>query len=98
MLKDIPNFYQANPEFKGKTGKDAKAISSMQEEAKIEKRNRKLQKEQQQIEEDEEALLAERAAELERDGGEINVLDAAQLTLSDPILGKFCAESFCKSE
>ena len=46
MLKDIPNFYQANPEFKGKTGKDAKAISSMQEEAKIEKRNRKLQKEQ----------------------------------------------------
>ena len=30
-MKDVPNFYQANPEFKGKTGKATAELGKMAE-------------------------------------------------------------------
>lgn len=36
-MKDVPNFYQANPEFKGKTNKAAVELGKMAQQQKAEK-------------------------------------------------------------
>jgi hypothetical protein len=57
----------------------------MQEEQKVNKKSKKAGAENA---EDEAKELAQRVAQLEAEGGEINVLDAAQLKLDSPELGK----------
>ena len=44
MIKDIPTFYSANPEFKGKTGKAAADVSKMAEAQKQESTGKKVTK------------------------------------------------------
>lgn len=36
LMKDVPNFYQANPEFKGKTNKAAVELGKMAQQQKAE--------------------------------------------------------------
>ena len=73
MLKDIPTFYSANPEFKGRTGKAANELSKMQETRSKEKVKGELD------DADHSETQAKLAAELESEGCKINVLDALNL-------------------
>lgn len=86
MMKTIPSFYKANPEFRGKTGG---TVQSAQEKAvsdatKIKKASKK-KKNQEETEESKQKLTDEILAT----GGEVNVLDAVLLKLDDPEIGKY---------
>jgi len=79
MMKDIPNFYSANPEFKGKTNKAVNDHMKLQEEQKDQKMKKATK-----TDEDAKLQAIRRAEDLERDGGEVNVLDAVSMALDAP--------------
>jgi len=79
MMKDIPNFYSANPEFKGKTNKAVNDHIKLQEEQKDQKKKMTAKPD-----EDLKLQAIRRAENLERDGGEVNVLDAVSMALDAP--------------
>ncbi len=56
MMKDIPNFYSANPEFKGKTNKAVNDHMKLQEEQKDQKKKKPAKAGQAEEEEKLEAI------------------------------------------
>jgi translation initiation factor 5 len=76
MLKDMPTFYSANPEFRGKQNKANAQIEALQTESKA--KVKKIDKKQ--LEEEKE-IAKDRASKILADGGEINALDAKQIDI-----------------
>ena len=85
-MKDVPNFYQANPEFKGKTNKASNEIGKMADKQKAEQGKPKVKTAE---ETEEQKVQLERVQQLMRDGGEVNVLDAKQVDIDSPEMSKF---------
>ena len=81
LLKDIPTFYANNPEFKGKVRQvdidDSKGSK---------KQGAKKKTETEAVEESK--VNEERAKKLIAEGGEINALDAIQIEIDSPQIGK----------
>lgn len=83
MLKDMPTFYSANPEFRGKQNKANAQIEALQTESKA--KVKKIDKKQ--LEEEKE-IAKDRASKILADGGEINALDAKQIDIDSAEIGK----------
>lgn len=85
LHKDIPTFYSANPEFKGKTNKAADDATLMQAQQKsVDKKQGEGKKQTaDEVKEDK-----ERVTQLMRDGGEVNVLDAKAIDIDSTEMGK----------
>ena len=98
LHKDIPSYYQANPEFKVKAAVSiTESIGAAAEEAKAARRvNRGKGKKgaagltpaSSEEQKTTEQLNVERAQKLAETGGEVNRLDAVDLKLSDAEVGK----------
>ena len=73
-MKDVPTFYQANPEFKGKTNKASAELGKMADKQKAEQAGKPKVKTAEDNEE--QKVQIERVQKLIKEGGEINVLDA----------------------
>lgn len=86
MIKDIPTFYSANPEFKGKTGQAAADVKKMAEAQKQEvagaKKVTKIQTEE------EKELEKERVENLLKEGGEVNALQAKPIEIDSEEMSK----------
>lgn len=85
-MKDVPNFYQANPEFKGKTNKASNEIGKMADKQKAEQGKVKVKSAE---EDEEQKVQLERVQKMMLEGGEINVLDAKQVDIDSPEMSKF---------
>jgi len=93
----VPTFYANNPEFKGKTNKNAAALDALAEEGKKKKKKKSSKKEaeEQKVEEELKAKKKkDRAKQIVEEGGEVNVLDAQELALDSPEIGKFSHQEF----
>jgi hypothetical protein len=75
MIKDMPTFYSANPEFRGKQSKDKGQIEALQSES----NSKKIKKVDKKQAEEEKEIAKDRANKILADGGEINALDAKQI-------------------
>lgn len=85
-MKDVPNFYQANPEFKGKTNKASTELGKMADKQKADQTG-KLKQATSEDNEEEKAQL-ERVQKIISEGGEINVLDAKQVDIDSDEMSK----------
>ena len=84
-MKDVPTFYQANPEFKGKTNKASAEIGKMAEKQKAELSKPKIKTAE---ETEEQKVQLERVQKLMLEGGEVNILDAKQVDIDSPEMSK----------
>ena len=83
MVKDMPTFYSANPEFKVRVNKAGMEVDNM----KVDKASKK-QKISVKPTEDEEKQSKERASKILQEGGEINALDAKEIEIDSTEIGK----------
>jgi len=85
MIKDIPTFYSANPEFRGKTGQAAADVSKMAEQQKKDTATKKVTKIQTA---EEQELQKQRVEQLLQEGGEVNALQAKPIEIDSEEMGK----------
>lgn len=85
MIKDVPTFYSANPEFRGKTGKAAADVNKMAEAQKQES-TKKVPK---VVTEEERKLDKERVKQLLEEGGEVNALQAKPIEIDSEEMSKY---------
>jgi translation initiation factor 5 len=81
LIKDIPNFYKLNPEFKGKVSN----VKLDTEESKIEGKAGKSKKQKAQDDEDEQVekkTKKDKIDDIIEKGGDINILDSRKLELN----------------
>lgn len=96
LFKEMPNFYANNPEFRGKQNKNVAVIDALAEADKTKKKkskksSKKAEEEAKQEEEKKVKKRKERAKKTLEEGGEVNVLDAQDLALDSPEIGKSCS-------
>ena len=85
MIKDIPTFYSANPEFRGKTGKAAADVNKLAEAQKQES-TKKITKIQTA---EEKKIDSERVEQLLKEGGEVNALQAKPIEIDSEEMSKY---------
>lgn len=85
MIKDIPTFYSANPEFRGKTGKAAADVNKLAEAQKQES-TKKITKIQTA---EEKKIDLERVEQLLKEGGEVNALQAKPIEIDSEEMSKY---------
>jgi translation initiation factor 2 beta subunit (eIF-2beta)/eIF-5 len=78
LVKDMPTFYSANPEFKVRVNKAGIEVDNMKVDSKVPKKDKIISKKQT---EDEEKSAKDRASKILLEGGEINALDAKQIEI-----------------
>lgn len=83
LIKEIPNFYKLNPEFKGKVSNVKLDTTEEQKDTKPQKKKKsKNQDAEEEAEVTEKMTAKKKVEDIIEKGGEINILDSRKLELN----------------